>query len=401
MSRFHSHIRTAQQLISSYDGSLPFAHFAKQFFAKEKKYGGTDRKQISALCYYYFRAAKALNNLPEEEKFIAATFLCEVKSVKFLAQMKPESNALIHLPVKEKIQLLDEDFQEDNLFPFAQHLSSQINKALFALSFLTQPDLFLRIRPGNEKNVRNKLYEQSISFAEINNQCLSLPNGSKIEDVVALNKEAVVQDYNSQQTGDIIQEYVLNHLPEINCWDCCAASGGKSLMLHDLRPDASLTVSDVRPSILHNLRQRFQQAGIRNYQSFTADLSKKSIQFPGKKIFNMILADVPCTGSGTWARTPEQSYFFKEEEIEKYAVRQKQIITNVLPYLQNSGYLVYITCSVFTAENEAVAAYLQTQGLHLLNQQYLKGIEMKADTLFIAVLQKAVLLLTNRAASLR
>lgn len=375
-------------MISGYDGSLPFAHFAKAFFAAAKKYGSTDRRQISSLCYHYFRAAKALGNMPEQEKWIAASFLCETKQNKLLDDLKPEWNAFIASPVKEKIQLMDDVFQEENLFPFAQHLSHAIDPAAFALSFLTQPDLFLRVRPGNKKDVRDKLFENTIPFKEINDRCLSLPNGSKIEAVIELDKEVVVQDYSSQRTGEIVNKYVLTHLPKVNCWDCCAASGGKSLMLHDLLPDASLTVSDVRPSILHNLRQRFQQAGIHNYQSFVADVSKPPIQFPGKKIFNVIIADVPCTGSGTWARTPEQSYFFKEEQIVIYARRQKLIVTNVLPYLQAGGLLVYITCSVFAAENEEVVTQLQTAGLQLLHSQYLQGYEMKADTLFIAVLQK-------------
>jgi 16S rRNA (cytosine967-C5)-methyltransferase len=388
MSRFHSYIRTAQQMLAIYNGSLPFAHFAKAFFAKEKKYGSTDRKHISTLCYNHFRAAKALNNITDEEKFITATFLCETGFSLIIEAIKPEWNAIISLPAKEKIQLLGNDFREEKLFPFAQYVSSSIDRTAFALSFLIQPDLFLRIRPGNKNDVKNKLIQHSIPFEELNNECLSLVNGSKIEDVIKLNKEAVVQDYNSQQTGVVIKQYVLNHLPQINCWDCCAASGGKSLMLYDLQQSTNLTVSDVRESILHNLRQRFQQTGIQNYQSFVADASKPNVQLPGKKTFNLIIADVPCTGSGTWARTPEQCYFFKEEQIEMYAQRQVKIVTNVLPHLQPGGHFVYITCSVFTSENEDVVAHLQTTGLQLLHSQYLQGYQMKADTLFIAVLQK-------------
>ncbi len=326
--------------------------------------------------------------MAEEEKLIAATFLCEIKPSRLLEALKPEWNNNIVLPVKEKIQWLGNDFQKENLFPFSQYLSPEIDKHAFAFSFLIQPDLFLRIRPGREKNVENKLFEASFFFEKINDQCLRLPNGSKIAEAVKLNTEAVVQDYNSQQTGAVIKQYVLNYLPQIKSWDCCAASGGKSLMLHDLRPDANLAISDIRPSILHNLRQRFQQAGIRNYQSFVADVSKAAIPFPGNKLFNVIIADVPCTGSGTWARTPEQCYFFKEEQIDIYARRQKDIVMNALPFVQSGGYFVYITCSVFAAENEAVITQLKTTGLQILHQQYLHGYEMKADTLFIAVLQK-------------
>lgn len=389
MSRFYSYIRTAQQMLIDYDGSLPFAHFAKQFFAKEKKYGSTDRRQISALCYNYFRAAKALKNISEEEKMLAATFLCEAKPSKLLEQLKPEWNEAIELPIAEKEKLLPTGLDQEQLFPLYQHLSNEINHNAFRNSFLKQPDLFLRIRPGYDKVVATKLTEKGFVFNQLNEHCLALPNGSKIDDIIFLNKEAVVQDYSSQQTGEVLMQNALNQLWQINSWDCCAASGGKSIMLHDLRTDAKLTVSDIRSSILHNLQQRFKDAGIKHYRSFEADVSAPAFQLPHNQSFNLVIADVPCTGSGTWARTPEQCYFFKEEQIAIYANRQRQIVQNVLPYLQTGGFLAYITCSVFYEENEAVVKRLiEKNKLKKITAQYQKGYDMKADTLFIAILQK-------------
>lgn len=103
----------------------------------------------------------------------------------------------------------------------------------------------------------------------------------------------------------------------------------------------------------------------------------------------MIIADVPCSGSGTWGRTPEQLAFFDQREISKYAERQKAIIGNVGQRLQPGGYLLYITCSVFKRENEEVIAHcLAKQGLQLVKMEWLKGYDKKADTLFAALLQK-------------
>ena len=62
----------------------------------------------------------------------------------------------------------------------------------------------------------------------------------------------------------------------LKAWDCCAASGGKSILLKDKFPRVQLTVSDIRETILRNLRQRFQRAGIKDYHAFVADLSKPS-----------------------------------------------------------------------------------------------------------------------------
>lgn len=117
-------------------------------------------------------------------------------------------------------------------------------------------------------------------------------------------------------------------------------------MAKDLYRDIQLTVSDVRESILQNLYRRFQKAGIKNYEALLSDLSATNCRLPGKS-FQMIIADLPCTGSGTWARTPEQLYFFKPDKIAYYSDLQKKILSNVVPTLQKGGHLVYITCSVF------------------------------------------------------
>jgi 16S rRNA (cytosine967-C5)-methyltransferase len=184
---------------------------------------------------------------------------------------------------------------------------------------------------------------------------------------------------------------------KINVWDCCAASGGKSIMAYDINPLINLTVTDKRKSILQNLQQRFAKAGIKNYTSFAADLSGVPVALsasPGlndnislnDKKFDLIIADVPCTGSGTWARTPEQLYYFDQKQIKKYSDLQKQILENVMPYLKREGYLLYVTCSVFKKENEEAADFIKEKlKMNLVKIELLRGYEMQSDTMFAAL----------------
>src|SRR6266516_7593067 len=114
--------------------------------------------------------------------------------------------------------------------------------------------MFLRIRPGYENSVKEKLGNEKIYFKEIDSKCLSLSNASKIADIIELDKEAVIQDYSSQRTGGFLKSAIQNLIPmtigtEIKLWDCCAGSGGKSLLLHDIHRNVDLTVSDIRESI--------------------------------------------------------------------------------------------------------------------------------------------------------
>jgi 16S rRNA (cytosine967-C5)-methyltransferase len=99
--------------------------------------------------------------------------------------------------------------------------------------------------------------------------------------------------------------------------------------------------------------------------------------------------DAPCTGSGTWSRTPENLFYFKPEIIDDFAQRQKQIVTNVMPYLQKGGLFFYITCSVFKKENEDVANFIKEKfELQILHMELLKGYDKKADSMFVAVFSK-------------
>ncbi|MEJ0102220.1 MAG: hypothetical protein WDO19_06540 [Bacteroidota bacterium] len=88
-------------------------------------------------------------------------------------------------------------------------------------------------------------------------------------------------------------------------------------------------------------------------------------------------------------RTPEQLYFFAETKIAEYNSLQKKITDNIVRCLQQGGYILYITCSVFKMENEEVVGFLQEKhGLQLLRMELLKGYGQKADTLFAALLYK-------------
>jgi 16S rRNA (cytosine967-C5)-methyltransferase len=115
-----------------------------------------------------------------------------------------------------------------------------------------------------------------------------------------------------------------------------------------------------------------------------ADIAQAPLKQQQK--FDLIVCDAPCSGSGTWSRTPEQLYFFDENKIEYYPGLQKKIVSNVVKNLQAGGFLVYITCSVFKNENEEVVKFIQEQlSLQLINMEYLKGYDQKADSLFTAL----------------
>lgn len=388
MSKIHSHISSAVKVLEKYNGSQPLVYYLKNFFSAEKKYGSRDRKSIAALCYAYFRTGHAMRKGNKTEKILAGIFLSENTSSEFLQELRPEWNDRIKLPPAEKLSLLD--IREEDIFPFLNELPGEVDKMSFALSFLKQPRLFLRARPGNYAAVLQKLNDAGVPFETQGEDCLSLPNAIKADTLLRINSEVVIQDMNSQQVLNFLtrSRSLLPKNKKADAWDCCAASGGKAILLYDrLKGNVRLTVSDIRETILANLKKRLEESGISINKSFVADLRKANIDVPGK--FDIILCDAPCTGSGTWSRNPEQLYYFHRKKIGEYAALQKNIVSNTIPALAAGGLFFYITCSVFKEENEAQVEFIQEKfHMRLLQMEYLKGYDSYADTMFVSVFSK-------------
>jgi len=211
-------------------------------------------------------------------------------------------------------------------------------------------------------------------------------NTTALQNVLALNKEAVIQDLNSQAIADLLQFVPTSMETPIQVWDACAASGGKTILMFDTMQNIRMHVSDVRESILFNADKRLQEAGIRPASVQVIDLTEP---FDIKKPFDFVFADLPCSGSGTWGRTPEQIAFFKKKDLDYYTNLQSKIIANILPTVKLNGHLLLATCSVYAAENEAHVNAILAQGeFELIKQQYFIGYTKQADTLFGAILKR-------------
>lgn len=346
---------------------------------------------ISALCYSWFRVGNALQKNIQEENILLSFFLVSSSPSRLLEAMKPDWNNAVEKTAEEKIRWLQLSLTLSDIFPFQNELNEQIKRAQFCLSFLQQPELFLRIRPQHKTGVIEKMKAAgSTYFLHNDNETLQLPPATKIESMLDIDREVVVQDFNSQQVLNYIKMNPSLMKGSIRAWDCCAASGGKSLLLYDiLGGNVQLTVSDIRQTIIYNLQQRFTRAGIRHYDHFVADATNDETKVAGGN-YNIIICDAPCTGSGTWSRTPEQLYFFNDASIEEYAIRQKKIVTNVIGYLKKNGLFFYITCSVFKKENEEVVEHiLQEHAVQLLEMKYLYGYKINADSMFVAVFKRS------------
>jgi 16S rRNA (cytosine967-C5)-methyltransferase len=129
--------------------------------------------------------------------------------------------------------------------------------------------------------------------------------------------------------------------------DCCAAPGSKTSLLAKNNPGAEVLASDLHPHRARLLRTLTRQ---QNVHVIAADAR----QLPFASDFDRILADVPCSGTGTLSRHPEIKWRLKPEDLSDLQARQTAILSSALTRLAPAGRLVYSTCSLEREENERV-----------------------------------------------
>ncbi|MFC5284386.1 RsmB/NOP family class I SAM-dependent RNA methyltransferase [Pedobacter alpinus] len=380
-------LSTFQNILKQYSQNEPLHRFLATYYRQNKQMGSKDRRTASRLIYNYFRLGKALVNEPIEERLIVAEFLCNTETNDFIAHFKPNWNQLVPLPLKEKINLVKAEYPDFNLadvFPFQNYISDKVDQEAFYQSFFIQPDLFIRMQRGQDNRIINQLKVADIKFTQVGPQTLAFTNSTNLDQVLTDKGIYEVQDLSSQKACTYFKPQKWD-----KWWDCCAASGGKSLYLHDEEPTVKLLVSDNRASILENLKERFSLARITNYQRKVLDLTLNQALFLHDYEFDGIILDAPCSGSGTWGRTPEMITQTEEYKIKFYTELQRKIALNVVKYLKVGKPLIYITCSVFKAENEEQVEWLCKQfNLVVESQELITGYNYKADTLFVARLIK-------------
>jgi 16S rRNA (cytosine967-C5)-methyltransferase len=151
VSRYHSYINSTKDILSIYKGDEPLSSFLKKYFSANKKFGSKDRKQISNLCYCFFRMGKAIMNTSIEEKILTGLFLCSDKSNEILAASNLTGTKSVTFLLAEKLLIINSSLLIPEIFPWKNELSEEIDHENFCNHFLIQPDLFLRLRPGKKK----------------------------------------------------------------------------------------------------------------------------------------------------------------------------------------------------------------------------------------------------------
>lgn len=152
-----------------------------------------------------------------------------------------------------------------------------------------------------------------------------------------------VQDEGSQMAAALA-----GAAPGMQVLDYCAGAGGKTLALAaSMANKGQIFAHDADKSRLAPIFDRLKRAGVRNAQvvAGAAGLSGHEGQM------DLVLIDAPCTGSGTWRRRPDAKWRLTDRQLEIRTGEQAEILRSASRFVKPGGRLVYVTCSVFDAEN--------------------------------------------------
>ncbi len=131
--------------------------------------------------------------------------------------------------------------------------------------------------------------------------------------------------------------------------DCCAAPGGKSVLLS--RRCKSVTAQEVYPHREKLIGEYAARMGVESVSTICADATVYNPDFCGA--FDCVLCDVPCSGTGVINENPDIKLFRKESDIAELCGLQGKILANCSRYVKSGGYLIYSTCSVLPEENDS------------------------------------------------
>jgi len=193
-----------------------------------------------------------------------------------------------------------------------------------------------------------------------------------------------VQDHSSQQVGHFVAPQ-----PGMRIVDACAGGGGKSLHLAALMGNKGRIISmDIDGYKLNNLKVRAKRAGAGIIESRLIENNKTIKRLA--ETADKVLLDVPCSGSGVLRRNPDAKYRLDKDYIEQLIIKQKHILDDYSIMVKPGGELIYVTCSIFPAENEnQIELFLKNHPeFELIQTQQLWPSECGFDGFFMVKMKK-------------
>lgn len=343
-----------------HDSSLP--RRIKELLGRNRALGSRDRRLYRELIYTALRflpwVEPVLSTDPERGARLVAWLAPEVRETTAYRTALLDGWPPGGASLQEKSAALRREFTDRPELTFAPEdllpawLREQCPAAFTAPhldSLLSRAPLWVRLQVKDPALVLGEFKRRGLTATPAPDLpgAYSLPPNAEVAETDAYRRGFVeIQDLGSQ--------LVLVHAsvkPGERWLDACAGAGGKTLQLaHAVGESGHIDASDIRPEMLAELRDRAARARLANVRTFAP------ASVPPTALYDGVLVDAPCSGSGTWRRLPHMKWSLRPENLAKFAATQRQILNQQAAHARPGGLLVYATCSLNRAENHDVAA---------------------------------------------
>lgn len=317
----------------------------QQRLARERRFGSRDRRLYRELLYTAVRFLPWLEECEAvSEQHALEAVLSLASAIPAVAPLKAGLVApLAELPpaLAEKARALGVHRPLVPDWTAEQCPAAAISPNLDVLH--TRTPLWLRLQAAHPELV----------FEEFRNRGWTWRTSTVLPDAVEMVSDADVTSTDAFKHGrfevqDLGSQLLLSAVapqPGGRWLDACAGAGGKTLQLARLLgARGSVVAHDIRPAALEELSERAHRAA----------LTTVSIVSRPSGLYEGVLVDAPCSGTGTWRRSPHLKWCTSAEAIQEAARQQQTLLAQFAAHVAPGGQLVYATCSLCRAENEGV-----------------------------------------------
>ncbi len=224
-------------------------------------------------------------------------------------------------------------------------IKTEKEKKSFYNSILTEPrfDLAINNMKYSREDVKNKLIKHNIICSFTKNSTVGITVKNRIPNNTLIKIKSDM--FEVQDEGSQLMTLLIGAETNMKILDMCAGKGTKTILMSNLlKGEGTITAYDKIKERLGVFKSRVKELKLKNI-NFDFDMKNKDQ-------FDLVLCDVPCSGTGTWRRRPENIIWLKNEELVKLKLVQKNILFNAARLCKIGGKIVYITCSLLYDENE-------------------------------------------------
>jgi 16S rRNA (cytosine(967)-C(5))-methyltransferase len=367
--------------------TLPADITIRNFFRERKYLGSTDRRFIGdvyfgAIKHYLRLESIAQDALPTSEtqpQLIIAAY-CLVFRDDSPAELrniiaKLAGNIARNYPIAVFEKIADRKYEEERLstLPAAKRLAIYYSFPQWFVDRLEQEygaSTEPLLRSLNEEAKTNLRINRSVTTREdlqklLKNAGVNATLSTMAEDALILEKRTNVWDLKPFKDGlfeiqdeasQLVAPFANITSKRVRVLDACAGAGGKTLHFSSLlRGGGEIFATDVDAYKLDEMKKRTVRSNAQNIRIIKPNKYDQYLGAQSFGSFDVVLLDVPCSGTGTLRRNPSIKWNLTNQMHDELIQKQRHILERNAPYVKQGGVLLYSTCSLLKSEGEEQA----------------------------------------------